>query len=137
MKKCLLLLLPIVILLSCKPKGLEYLSFENLQVVKLGFPNSTLKLDVICYNPNKFALSLNALESDVYINQEYLGKAILDSSISVPRKDTFLIPVKLDVKVGGTLTSLLKLISDKSDSTTLLIKLAGKAKLRKGGIAVD
>lgn len=126
-----------LLLISCKSKPLEYLSFDHFKVVKLGYPNSTISLDVTCYNPNKFGLTLNRLESDVFVNQEFLGKAILDSSIQVPRKDTFSIPVKMDVKMGGTMNSLIQLMSRGSDSTTLLIKLEGKARVKKGGLVIN
>jgi LEA14-like dessication related protein len=89
---------------------------------------------VVCYNPNKFGLNLTNLESDVFINKEYLGKAILDSTIIVPRKDTFLIPVKMDVKMGGTMNTILQLMGNGADSTTLLIKFEGKARLKKSGM---
>ena len=124
-------------LVSCKTKDLEYISFEHLKVVKLGFPNSTVSLNVICYNPNKFGLQLTRLETDVFVNKEYLGKATLDSSLTVPRRDTFFIPVKMEVKMGATMTSLLQLINSSADSTTLLIKLEGKAKLKKGGLFLN
>jgi LEA14-like dessication related protein len=124
----------VVLLSSCKTKSLEYLSFENFKVAKLGFPQSTISLNVVCYNPNKFGLNLTNLESDVFINKEYLGKAILDSTIIVPRKDTFLIPVKMDVKMGGTMNTILQLMGNGADSTTLLIKFEGKARLKKSGM---
>ena len=137
MKKWIAPALLSILLFACKTKPLEYLSFDHLKVVKLGFPNSTISLDVTCYNPNKFGLNLTRLESDVYINKEYLGKAILDSSIFVPKRDTFLIPVKMDVKMGGTMTSILQLMNSSADSTTLLIRLEGKARLKKGGIFLN
>ena len=124
------------LLFSCKTKDLEYISFDHLKVEKLGFPNSTISLDVTCYNPNKFGLQLFRLESDVFVNKEFLGKALLDSMLTVPRKDTFLIPVKMEVKMGGAMNSLLQLINSNPDSTTLLIKLEGKARLKKGGIFI-
>jgi len=133
--------LPVFVLLfvvaSCKTKSLQYLSFEKFKLDKFGFPTSTVSLQVQCYNPNKFGLSLTSLESDVFVNQEYLGKAILDSAIQVPKKDTFLLPVKMEVKMGGTANSLIQLLGSKSDSTTLHIKFAGKAKLKKGGININ
>ena len=125
-----------LLLFSCKTKDLEYISFDHLKVEKLGFPNSTISLDVTCYNPNNFGLQLSRLESDVFINKEFLGKALMDSILTVPRKDTFLIPVKMDVKMGGAMNSLLQLMNSSPDSTTLLIKLEGKARLKKGGIFI-
>lgn len=137
MKKLLSPLLLSLLILSCKTKPLEYVSFQNLKMVKLGFPNSTISLDVNCYNPNKFGVVLNRLESDVYVNKEFLGKALLDSSITVPRRDSFLVPVKMEVKMGSTMNSLLQLMSSNADSTTLLIKLDGKARVKKGGLVIN
>lgn len=138
MKKWIVPALLAILLISCKTKDLEYISFDHFKVIKLGLPNSTIGLDVTCYNPNKFGLQLKQLETDVFINSEYLGKALLDSSISVPKKDTFLIPVKMDVKMGGTMSGLLQLINRGSgDSTSMLIKLEGKAKLKKGGLIIN
>lgn len=137
MKKWLLPTLLTLLLCSCQTKELEYLDFQNFKVVKLGFPNSTIGLEVTCYNPNKFGLSLNSLESDVFINQEFLGKARIDSSIRVPRNDTFSIPVKMDVKMGNTMNSLISMMGRGTDSTTLLIKLNGKARVSKSGVSIN
>lgn len=126
-----------LLLFSCKTKPLEYLSFDRFRVTKLGFPNSVISLDVTTYNPNKFGLKLTKLESDVFVNQEFLGKAFIDSTVLVPGRDTFVIPVKMDVKMGGTMNSLMQMIANKEDSTVLNIKLDGKAQVRKSGLQLS
>lgn len=126
-----------LVFLSCKTKPLEYLSFDRFKVAKLGFPNSVISLDVTTYNPNNFGLKLTSLQSDVFVNKEFWGKAFIDSTVLVPGKDTFVIPVKMDVKMGGTMNSILQLISSKADSTVLDIRLDGKAQVRKSGIQLS
>lgn len=130
-------LLPLLLFFSCKTKDLEYLSFDHFQVTKMGFPTTLVKVDVTCYNPNRFGARLEQLETDVYVGTDFLGKARLDSSIAVPRKDTFQIPVNLEVKTGPVLNRLVKLLSSASDTTKLGLRLQGNAKLRKSGVVVN
>lgn len=137
MKKWWLCSLLPFLLISCKTKDLEYIGFEEFKVQKLGFQKSELGLKVICYNPNKFGLRLLELNSDVYINEEYLGKAILDSGLTVPKNDTFAIPVTMEVKMGGTFNSLLKLMTQSADSTLLHIQFNGNARVKKGGLILN
>lgn len=137
MKNCFLPALLLLILAGCKTKPLQYLGFENLKVEKIGFPNSKISMNVNCFNPNKFGLTLNSLESTVYVNEEFLGIARIDSSIEVPRSNNFFIPVKMDVKMSGTMTSLLQLMTSGKDSTVLNIKFEGKARLKKGGLLIN
>lgn len=137
MKKCWLATLLPFLLLSCKTKDLEYLGFEEFAVKKLGFQKSELGLKVVCYNPNKFSLRLLELNSDVYINDDYLGKAVLDSGLKVPKNDTFSIPVTMEVKMGPTFNEVMKLMSQATDSTLLHIRFNGNARVKKGGIVLN
>lgn len=121
---------------ACKTRQLEYLGFENPKMEQLGFPHSTLSIQVNCYNPNKFGMRLISLTSDVYINNNLLGVAFLDSGINIPRNDSFRIPVKLKVETGRTLDGLRKMFSDQNDSIPVLLKLEGNARLRKSGVLI-
>jgi len=129
--------LGIMAIFGCKTKPIQYESFQDLKLIKLGYPVSTVGLNVVCYNPNKFGLKVTSFQSDVYANNEYLGKASLDSAIDVPRLDTFYLPVKMDVKMGNTVNGLLQMMSNGKDSINVLLKLEGNAKLRKGGLGIN
>lgn len=137
MKKWWLASLLPFLLISCKTKDLEYIGFEEFEVKKLGFQKSEMGLKVVCYNPNKFGLRLLELNSDVYINEEYLGRASLDSGLTVPKNDTFAIPVTMEVKMGPTFNGLLKLMAQTSDSTLVHIQFNGNARVKKGGIMLN
>lgn len=86
------------LLTSCStPKELEYRDFKNLTIEKIGFSSSAIKMDLIYYNPNNFGLELNRMDLDVFINNNYLGKTSQEYQISIPRREEFSIPIKIDV----------------------------------------
>lgn len=92
------------LLVSCStPKELEYRDFKNLEVVKVGFAATTLKMDLIYYNPNNFGLELNRTDLDVYINNNYLGKTVQQSQVAIPKRAEFAIPISIDVDMKNLL----------------------------------
>src|SRR5687768_8017668 len=85
-----------MVALSCsKPKDLEYLDFENFQVHELGMGESVISADLKYYNPNNFRLKLKDGELDVSLNDTFMGHSKLDTLLEIPRRDTFLIPLKM------------------------------------------
>lgn len=134
MKYWLLVGVVIATLVSCaKPKDLEYVDFRNLKVLKWGFKESTVGMDIEFYNPNRSKLQLKKADVDVYINNTYLGKSTLDSLVRIPARDTFLLPVTMRVETGGALTNILRIVSDSS----VLIRMEGNATFGKGGIFLN
>jgi LEA14-like dessication related protein len=127
------LTLGIVLLASCaKPKNFDYLGFDNLKVLKLGIQETTVGMDVKFYNPNS-ALLLKKAEVDVHINNKYLGRTVIDSLISIPKKDTFIIPMVMKMETISAVSGILKSVGD----STVLVKLDGKALVGKSGIFLN
>src|SRR5687768_12758799 len=88
----------LMLVLGCsKPKDLEYLDFENFQVHEIGMGESVISADLKYYNPNNFRLKLKDGELDVSLNNTFMGHSKLDTLLEIPRKDTFLIPLKMKV----------------------------------------
>jgi len=134
MKTGFLYALIVVSLFSCaKPKDLEYVDFKNLKVLKWGFKESTVGMDIDFYNPNKSNLQLKKADVDVYINNTYLGKSVLDSLVRIPSRDTFSLPVTMRVETGGALTNILRIVTDSS----VVIRMEGNASFGKGGIFLN
>jgi LEA14-like dessication related protein len=110
------------LLYSCSaPKALEYRSFKNVTTEKLSFSASTLKMDLVYYNPNNFGMQLTSTDLDVFINNMYLGKTSQQYQVTVPKREEFLLPIKIDVDMKNLL---------KNGLTTLLtsevrVKLTG------------
>ena len=125
-----LLILATVIMSCSAPKELEYSSYKNLNIEKLGFTNSEVKLDLGYFNPNNFGLQLRRTELDVFINNNFLGHSSLDTLINIPRRDTFFLPVKFSVDMQN----LFKNTWNTFAGNEVLIKVTGKLKLGKANI---
>jgi len=132
MRNCSLISLVLFIVLgSCKVRSLEFVEVKNFKVQKMGLSSSQVALDIRCYNPNKFGLKLTSLSSDVYIDSQFIGKASFDSTLQIPKLDTFLLPVKMDMKMGPAVGGLFKVFTGYTDSVNVLLRFDGKAKLKK------
>lgn len=128
------LLLSALLFTSCqKPQGFEYRSFRNFKIDSLGFNSSNVSMDLVFYNPNNFGVDLKNINCDVYVEHNYLGKYILDTSMHIAKKSEFTIPSKMEVDMKNlfknTLTSLFR--------TDLLFEVKGSTKVGKGGIYVN
>lgn len=131
MRRFLIAVAIVGIIASCtKPKDLEFVDIQNLHVVKWGLSESLVGLDVRFYNPNNQTAQLKDAEAKVYVNSTYLGDTRMDSTVSVPRKDTFSVPLLLKVKTAQVISKVVESLSD----TTVNIKVDGTVKLGKGGV---
>ena len=124
-------LLFLSVLFSCSaPRPLVYNNYKNFSIDKLGFTNSEVKLDLEYYNPNNFGLQLKRTELDIFINNAFLGHSLSDSLINIPRRDTFLIPIKFAVDMHN----LFKNAWNTLTTNELLIKVNGKIKVGKANV---
>lgn len=133
MKRLLVLLFASFILLavSCaKPKGFNYLGFEQVKVLSWGLKESVVGFQVKLYNPNKYRMQLKEANVDIHLNGIFLGHSDLDTFLQIPGKDTFYVPVKMTVKTSSAIQGLLASARD----TAVIIKIDGKARIGKGGV---
>lgn len=120
--------------MSCSsPKALEYKTYHNFSIEKLGFSNSAISLDLEYYNPNNFGMQLKNTDLDIYINGNLLGHSSTDSLISIPRKDTFLVPVKFNVDMKNVFKNAWNTLIGKD----ILVRLSGKVKVGKGNVFMN
>jgi LEA14-like dessication related protein len=116
---------------SCaKPQDLTFIDISNIRMVKLGLTESEVGLDVRFYNPNNQRVQLKDAAAKVYVNSTYLGDTRMDSTIGVPRRDTFAVPLILNIKTVSTLSKLMQTLSD----STVSIKVEGTVKMGKAGL---
>lgn len=128
-------LLPFLLIACAKPTQLDYLGVQNIKVLQFGLKESTVSLDVQYYNPNKYPLTMKQADVDVYVNDKYFGKTIVDSTIRIPKRDTFLMPVLLKVDMNTTALQLIQTIGQ--GQKEVLVKMEGKAKVGRGGIFIN
>jgi LEA14-like dessication related protein len=120
-----------VAFLSCSsPKALEYKTYHNFSVQKLGFNNSTIKLDLEYYNPNNFGMQLKNSDLDIFIDGTLLGHSSFDTLIKIPRRDTFILPIKFDVDMHNIYKNAWNTLTGKE----VLLRLTGKLKIGKANV---
>lgn len=109
---------------------IEYLDYKNFGLQKLGFTTSQVKLDLQYFNPNNFGLQLKGTDLDIFINNNFLGHTESDTLINIPRRDTFLIPVKFDVDMKNALKNAWSSVT----GNEVTVKVTGKVKMGKGNV---
>jgi LEA14-like dessication related protein len=134
-KKLFGLLLPIVFLalLACnKPKGLQFKGFQDFDVKPLSFANSRVSFGISVYNPNNFEIRINHLDAAISLAGNSIGNYQLDSLITLPASQPFVLPVQLVVKNGALISNVLSVMAGDS----LPYSLSGKVRAgRKIGMA--
>ena len=126
-----LFLFSVFTIFSCSsPKELEYQTFHNFSIQKLGFNNSTVSLDIVYYNPNNFGMQLRNSDMDIYIDGSMLGHSSFDTLIRIPRRDTFTLPVKFDVNMQNIYKNAWSALTGKE----VTVKLTGKIRIGKANV---
>src|SRR5687768_17853499 len=113
-------LLGLIILSGCtKPKDLEYLGIGDVRVLQWGLQESKLGVNIHLFNPNRQKLQLKQANVDVYINNVLMGNTKLDSTINIPKRDTFSIPIVLNVQSATAITNVIQTFSDTASTIKL------------------
>jgi len=129
-KRTLFLLLGTAVLSCSSPKQLEYQTFNNFAIQKLGFNKSTVSLDIVYYNPNNFGMQLRNSDMDIFVDGSMLGHSTIDTLIRIPRKDTFSLPVTFDVDMQNIYKNAWSTVTGKE----VTVKLVGKIRIGKANV---
>ena len=126
-----LLSIGIILLPGCRePKELEYRDFKNLSTEKLGFSTSTLKVDLVYFNPNNFGLELKRTDLDIFINGNYLGHTAQEHQIHIPKKGEFSLPLTIEVDMKNAYKNAFPALFGQE----VLVKVTGSVKLGKANV---
>lgn len=124
-----------VALAGCgQPEPLEYFGYQNLQVSQVVGGKTNVSAMVKLYNPNVYRLFVKRAELDIKVNGRHAGHSLLDSLLIIPRKDTFYVPVTLQLDVQGLFTNALQMLMGKREAT---VDLDGRIKVRKGMVTFN
>ena len=116
---------------SCQaPRELEYREFKNLKIEKIGFGGSSLKVDVIYYNPNNFGLQLKYTDLDIFIDGNYLGHSSQDYQITIKKLSEFTMPLQINLEMQNLLKNTLPTLLGKE----VTVKITGKVKIGKANV---
>jgi len=105
-----LFLLPLLFpLTSCfSYKQVELKDITNVAVEKMDAKGIAVRVSALIHNPNGYRIHVLDPDVDLYLNDTYIGKGILDSALVLERKATnvYSVPLHADLQ-GGSLLMLL------------------------------
>ncbi len=132
--KHLLPLLSLLTLLSCsKPQGFDYKDMKNFKVANWGMDKTTVSMDLVFFNPNNYGVDLRHIDSDISINNTYLGKFVLDTLMRIPAHSDFVMPATMEVDMKNVFKNALTTLF----SNEVLFAAKGSTKVGKGGIFIN
>jgi LEA14-like dessication related protein len=111
-----------------QPQAPEYYGFQNLQMSRASGGQAVLSTTVKMYNSNSYSLKLKRAEVDIAINGKHAGHSLLDTTILIPGKDTFYVPVALQIDLNSLFSNALQMLIDKQAT----ISLDGRVKIQRG-----
>ncbi|HRP30388.1 MAG TPA: LEA type 2 family protein [Agriterribacter sp.] len=123
----------LLLLTSCrKISAPEYIDVKNVELKTRGLANTSLSADVRMFNPNTANLVFKSGTLDIYIDNRLLGHTDLDSTIHIPKRDTFQIPLKVRVDMNNVLGNAMSLAFKDS----VLLRVEGKIKIGRSGVFI-
>ncbi len=127
---CIFLLLLIT---SCKrPQGFDYRDVKNIKLEKLGFDSTTLKMDLVYFNPNNFGVVLKNVDCEIYVDKKYLGHYNLDTIMQIEKKSEFALPSTIKLSMQNIYKNALNLLFSKA----VELNVKGTTKISKMGITI-
>ena len=118
-------------LIGCQqPQAPQYIGLQHLQVNQIDLEKSDLFAKALFYNPNGFNMELKKAEMDIFLNDKPANHYLLDSTISIPAKDSFWVPVTLRINLKSIFANAFQsLLNDQ-----VKIRFEGYAQVKKGGL---
>jgi LEA14-like dessication related protein len=112
------------------PKELVYKDFNSFSLNKLGLGSSSVKMNLVYYNPNNFGLQLKRTDLDIYIDGTYLGHTSQDYQITIPKLTEFSLPISMEVDMKNVFKNALNTLFSKE----VTVKVTGRIKLGKANV---
>ncbi len=117
---------------SCtKPVAPEYLGFRELTFEKFSMDESLLHTKLAFYNSNPFSMQLKRADINVYLDDQLANHYVMDSTIFIPEKDSFLVPLNLRLNPKMLLGSAIKMLMNNNQ---VKIRLEGSVRVKRGGV---
>lgn len=124
----------VCILAGCaQPKDLEYKGIRNIRINSVSFSKTQLGADLKFYNPNTYPMVFKSATADVFLDNAMIGKVNMDTTLTIPRRDSFLVPVLLDANLGGALGNLVQALGSKE----VTIRFTGTVRAGRNGIFIN
>lgn len=120
---------------SCsKPEAPEYLGFRDFNVSSFTMDSSLLHTELAFFNPNSFNMELKRGDVNVYLDNKLANRYVMDSTIAIPKRDTFYVPLNLKVSPKFLIGSALSMLMN---NNKIKVRLVGSVRVKKGGISFN
>jgi LEA14-like dessication related protein len=130
---CLLTVITLGCLISCrKPEAPEYLGFRNFDIRSFSMDSSLLHTELAFFNPNTFDMELKKGDVNVYLENKLANHYVMDSTIQIPRRDTFYVPLDLRVSPKLLIGSAISMLMN---NNKIKVRLVGSVRVKRGSIS--
>ena len=89
-------------------------------------------MDFVFFNPNSYPVDLKKVDCDVYLDSNYVGKFLLDTTMHIAQTTEFTLPATLNVDMKNVIKNSLNLLM----SNEVLIGANGSTRVGRAGIYV-
>jgi LEA14-like dessication related protein len=128
----LLSILFVSFVISCsKPEAPDYLGFRDFTVDNISMDSALLHAQLAFYNPNTFVMELKRGDVNVYLDDKLANHYVLDSTIDIPKRDTFFVPLNLRVSPKLLLGSAISMLMN---NNKIKVRMVGSIRVKRGGI---
>lgn len=119
---------------SCtRMKPPELVAVENVKTPALGFKSSVVTMQLHFYNPNNARVRFKHARGEAWLEGKKLGRFSIDSSMTIPAKADFRLPLTLEMETSDALKNMALLLL----RNEILLKIDGKARVGKSGIYIN
>ncbi|MBK6775877.1 MAG: LEA type 2 family protein [Flavobacteriales bacterium] len=126
MRKPSALLLVTILLTSCANfRDVTFHGVRNVELRKMNGNDIALTIEAEVENPNNYRIKLKDPDVDLWYNGQFVGKAVLDSTVVLDKRSTRIYPVYISADTQGKLGPILL--------GGLGSLLSGQAELRASG----
>ncbi len=120
-------------LISCsKPEAPEYLGYRDFDIRSFSMDSSLLHTELAFFNPNSFTMELKRGDVNVYLDNKLANHYVMDSTINIPRKDTFYVPLDLKVSPKFLIGSAISMLMN---NNKIKVRLVGSVRVKRGSIS--
>jgi LEA14-like dessication related protein len=95
---------------------------------------SFLHTQLSFYNPNPFTMELKRGDVKVYLDDKLANHYVMDTSITIPRKDTFYVPLNLKVSPRLLIGSALRMLMNDNQ---IKVRLEGSVRVKRSGVSFN
>jgi LEA14-like dessication related protein len=130
---CILFLTGLFFLESCsKPEAPEYLGFRDFSVDNLSMDSALLHTQLAFYNPNTFVMELKRGDVNVFLDNKLANHYVMDSTINIPKRDTFFVPLNLRISPKLLISSALSMLMN---NNKIKVRMEGSIRVKRGAVS--